>query len=102
MNSEKIDNDELRKKAEDLVQIQFDYDETHSKDVTDLLYELRVNQIELEIQNEELMKSQLKLEESKLKYFDLYNFAPVGYFTLDKNGIILEVNLSWSRIIECR
>ncbi len=59
-----------------------------------MIYELHVHQIELEMQNEELREAQLKSEDSQRKYFDLYNFAPVGYFTLDKKGIILEVNLA--------
>ena len=62
-------------------------------------YELRVHQIELEMQNDELMKAQLNLEESRVKYFNLYNFAPVGYFTLNKEGIILEVNLAGSELL---
>ena len=99
MESEKINNNILRKKAEDLVRIQFEGEQTYSKDVDELLYELRVHQIELEMQNDELMKAQLKLEDSRLKYFDLYNFAPAGYFTLDKNGIISEVNLAGAKLL---
>ena len=99
MESEKINNNILRKKAEDMVRIQFEGEQTQSKDVDELLYELRVHQIELEMQNDELMKSQLKLEESRLKYFDLYNFAPVGYFTLDKDGLISEVNLAGAELL---
>jgi chemotaxis family two-component system sensor kinase Cph1 len=75
MESEKLNNNKLRKKTEELVQIQFEDEQTYSKDVDKLLYELRVHQIELEMQNEELMKAQIKLEDSRLKYFDLYNFA---------------------------
>ena len=99
MESEKINNNILRKKAEDMVRIQFEGEQTQSKDFDELLYELRVHQIELEMQNDELMKSQLKLEESRLKYFDLYNFAPVGYFTLDKDGLISEVNLAGAELL---
>ena len=99
MESEKINNNILRKKAEDLVRIQFEGEQTYSKDVDELLYELRVHQIELEMQNDELMKTQLKLEDSRLKYFDLYNFAPAGYFTLDKKGIISEVNLAGAKLL---
>lgn len=40
-----------------------------------------------------------KLENSKNKYFDLYNFAPIGYFTLDKNCIILDVNLTGAGLL---
>ena len=44
------------------------------------------------MQNEELIDAQLKLEESRRKYLDLYNLAPVGYFTINKDGLIVDVN----------
>ncbi|MFH0780807.1 MAG: response regulator [Pseudomonadota bacterium] len=57
-----------------------------------LVHELRLHQLELEIQNEELRRSQEELAASKAGYMDLYDFAPVGYLTVNKAGIILEAN----------
>jgi two-component system, chemotaxis family, sensor kinase Cph1 len=59
-----------------------------------VVHELRVHQIELEMQNEELRLAQLALEQAKDKYLDLYDYAPVAYFTLDENGLIMEANLT--------
>jgi len=58
------------------------------------LHELRVHQIELEMQNEEMLRSQTELAKSRALYFDLYDLAPVGYCTVSEKGLILRANLS--------
>jgi|GEM_PF-621058 len=64
-----------------------------------IIHELQVHQIELEMQNDELKRVQLALEESRDKFQDLYDFAPVGYFTLSPKGIIKEVNLTGASLL---
>jgi PAS domain S-box-containing protein len=59
-----------------------------------MVEELHTHQIELEMQNEELLRIQLELIESNSKYLELYDFAPVGYLTISENGLILKANLN--------
>ncbi len=67
-------------------------------DVKKLVHLLQVHQIELEHQNHELRITQEELEVSRNKYVNLFDFAPIPYFTLDQHGIIKEVNLSASKM----
>ncbi len=63
-------------------------------EIKNLLHEFQVYQVELEMHNEELRLTQRKLDETIEKYFDLFNFAPVGYLTLNENNLIEEANLT--------
>ena len=65
-----------------------------------LIHELRVHQIELETQAEELRKAHLALEESRDKYLDLYEFAPNGYLTFNENALITDVNLNGMTLLK--
>ncbi len=86
---------ELRQEANDKATEQgFDQPEPRSATaVSGVLEELRIHQIELEMQNDELRRVQTELEASRALFFDLYDLAPVGYITVDQEGIILQANL---------
>ena len=62
-------------------------------DAMALVHELQVHQIELEMQNEELKHAKLETEDALAKYSDLYDFAPIGLFAFDAQGLVQEVNL---------
>ena len=68
-------------------------------DAPRLLHELQVHQIELEMQNAELLRAQEVLESSRNQYAELYDFAPVGYFTIDAQGLIERVNLTGAHLL---
>ena len=65
----------------------------------DALEKLEKSQVDLQAQNEDLHDKQIQLEIMQIRYFDLYDLAPVGYCTLDSDGLILEVNLSASNLL---
>ena len=92
---------DIRSQAEELVARRPQDDlESSPEDVRRLLHELRVHQTELEIQNEELRRAQLELEESRNKYLDLYDFSPIGHLTIDHHGLIVEANLKVADMLQ--
>ena len=69
------------------------------QDFESIIHELQVNHIELQLQSEELQSKQAKLEASRDEYYNLFHSAPVGYLTLDENGMILEANQSFDNLV---
>jgi PAS domain S-box-containing protein len=63
-------------------------------------HEISVYQVELEIQNEELLSTRANVEEARDRYLDLFEFAPMGYFTLDEHNRIVEVNLTGCQLLK--
>ncbi len=68
-------------------------------DTQRLLHELEVHQIELEMQNAELQRARVEMETALVRYTELYDFAPVGYFSVDQQGVIQEVNLTGASML---
>jgi PAS domain S-box-containing protein len=90
----------LRRQAEERLRAKAsDVSGMNINDVQNLIHELEVHQIELEMQNDELRHVQIELAESRDKYFELYDFAPVGYFTLDEMARIQDVNLTGADLL---
>lgn len=63
------------------------------------LHELRVHQIELEMQNEELRQAQVALDTLRARYFDLYELAPAGYCSVSEKGLVVEANLGTATLL---
>lgn len=90
----------LRQKAEALLRDEYPLEDLVSfENVSRVLHELRVHQIELEMQNDQLNKAQRELESVHQKYIDHYELAPVGYFMFDRNGLVIEVNLTGASLL---
>jgi PAS domain S-box-containing protein len=91
----------LRQKAEELLKIKPTKTAAilPELETLKLIHELEVHQIELEMQNEELTNAKEKSETDGEKYAELYDFAPAGYFTLSKEGEILQLNLTGATMI---
>ncbi|MFZ4441110.1 MAG: PAS domain-containing protein [Syntrophales bacterium] len=96
--AEKIARENADQTPENLLAItNGDHGDTLPQDVpmiTQTLHELRVHQIELEMQNSALHQRQEELDAARARYFDLYELAPVGYVTVSKQGLLIEANLT--------
>lgn len=93
-----LSSEELRYRAEDLWRKKPEHP-AEVEDAQRMLHELQVHQIELEMQNDELQDSRNEMEVLLEKYTDLYDFAPTGYFALNEQGCILEVNLTGASLL---
>ena len=98
-----IDGEKLRRFAEEALEEapddHGDLSGISPEEMTGLIHELRVHQIELKMQNEELRRIQGELEKARDRYSHLYDFAPVGYFTVSENGIVMEANLTAATLL---
>ncbi len=85
-----------RQRAEEILRerASAELEDLSPEDARLLFHELQVHQIELEMQNEELRQAQFEIESMRDQYADLYDFAPVGYLTLEANGLISRANLT--------
>ena len=98
--SERVSSsDRFRRKAEEIVQKEKggslkSIEAMSSEEIQQMTYELRVSQVELDLQNQELIRSQDELRVSRMRYLDMYDQAPVGYVTLSRKGLIQEANLT--------
>src|SRR5262245_39229616 len=68
-------------------------------DVRGLIHELQVHSEEITVQNEQLLKTQGELEEARDRFAALYDFAPIGYVSLDAHGVITEINLTGAAML---
>lgn len=94
---------DLRSRAEKKLQKRFPATRELSnftcEEIESVVHELTVHQIELEVQSEELRRTQTELEKLKDRYLDLYEFAPVGYVTVGEGGLITQANLTVCRLL---
>jgi PAS domain S-box-containing protein len=70
-----------------------------AKEIKGLVHELRIHQVELEMQNDKLRRTQLELQAAHDEYTDLYEFSPVGYITTSSDELILKANLTLSTLL---
>jgi len=94
-------NSDLQKKALEIIKKKgFDENLTRNKDVQNLIEELNIYNIELQVQHDELLKTQQELQNSHDRYFNLYHSVPVGLLLLDEDGVITEVNKTAGEIFK--
>ena len=79
--------------------LKIDISRMSTKDIKRLISDFRVRLIELEIENEKLQRTQVDLSDSHNHYAQLFDYAPVGYFVLNDNGVIIEANLTFTRML---
>jgi len=96
--------EDLRRRAEDRSRetnsgVPESLDALSSDQRQKVLHDLRVHEIELEMQNEELRQAREELEVARARYFDLYDLAPVGYLSVSEEGLILEANLTFATML---
>lgn len=85
----------LRERAEEVFNAPpTDFSSLPPEDIRLLIHELQIHQVELKIQNEELRETQVELAHTRDRYSELYEFAPVGFVTIDDHGVIREANLT--------
>jgi PAS domain S-box-containing protein len=99
MNDQYKKGPELRRRAEPVARDQaagsaVGIERTPTAALQTILQELQVRQTELELQNEELRRRQLGLEASRAHEFDIWDLAPIGYYALSEQGLILQTNLT--------
>ncbi len=94
----RVNEETTRKLVSELEVFQIEMD-TQNTELRRSQEELQTQQIELELQNDELQQARESLEVSRNKYTELYDFAPVGYFTFDEHGVIREVNLAGAQML---
>ncbi|HZX32301.1 MAG TPA: ATP-binding protein [Rhodocyclaceae bacterium] len=97
---ERPDFDDLRRRAEQRLEARLPEGISSDVDVRKLLHELQVYQIELEMQNDALRQARVEAQAVLARYTELYDSAPVGYFSVDRAGLIRQLNFAAARLLD--